>query len=389
MYRIAKHSSNYSNNCKGRYLTWKDYYEYLISIPVDQGGIEPHGRSSVTCIDDISDLDRGNDVTRQELQLMLRSANDDQKSVDKQVKREMEHNSATFISGAAGTGKSFVLRILESHYRLKGYKVFKMAPTGVAAHNISGQTLHRFFGMTNQSSVPNFQLLDEYVKLYPKLLLLIDEYSMISAEMLDVVNEALIKTNQRATIMGGVKTIFFGDIAQLLPIQKKEGTLWNTKIFNSVCRFHLVKPVRQQDESFIQILNKVRICNFDRSVIKFINDHTVLKRCLPMSCLRLYTTLELVRKANERDYSNFPGEGHRIEAFDSFSGTTEGTARAALKETKLASTLYLKIDMPVMVIQNLNVSQGWVNGTVATVADIDENNICLRKTGGIDDEDED
>lgn len=264
-----------------------------------------------------------------------------------------------------------------------------MAPTGVAAHNISGQTLHRFFGMTNQSSVPNFQLLDEYVKLYPKLLLLIDEYSMISAEMLDVVNEALIKTTQRATIMGGVKTIFFGDIAQLLPIQKKEGTLWNTKIFNSVCRFHLVKPVRQQDESFIQILNKVRICNFDRSVIKFINDHTVLKRCLPMSCLRLYTTLELVRKANERDYSNFPGEGHRIEAFDSFSGTTEGTARAALKETKLASTLYLKIDMPVMVIQNLNVSQGWVNGTVATVADIDENNICLRKTGGIDDEDED
>lgn len=54
---------------------------------------------------------------------MLRSANDDQKSVYKQVKREMEHNSATFISGAAGTGKSFVLRILERHYRLKGYKV--------------------------------------------------------------------------------------------------------------------------------------------------------------------------------------------------------------------------------------------------------------------------
>lgn len=108
---------------KERYLTWKDYYEYLISIPVDQGGIEPHERSSVTCIDDISDLDRGNDVTRQELQLMLRSANDDQKSVYKQVKREMEHNSATFISGAAGTGKSFVLRILERHYRLKGYKV--------------------------------------------------------------------------------------------------------------------------------------------------------------------------------------------------------------------------------------------------------------------------
>ncbi|CEP09624.1 hypothetical protein, partial, partial [Parasitella parasitica] len=107
-----------------------------------------------------------------------------------------------------------------------------------------------------------------------------------------------------------------------------------------------------------------------------------------MNCLRLYTTLELVRKANEKDYTNFPGEGHRIEAIDSFSGATEGTARAALKETKLASTLYLKIDMPVMVIQNLSVSQGWVNGTVATIEDIDDHNICLRKNGGVDEQDE-
>ncbi|KAI8635833.1 hypothetical protein BD408DRAFT_332622, partial [Parasitella parasitica] len=118
--------------------------------------------------------------------------------------------------------------------------------------------------------------------------------------------------------MGGVKIVFFGDIAQLLPIQKNEGTIWNTKIVNSVCRFHLIKPVRQQDEDFIEILNKVRIAKFDRSVIKFINDHTGLKRCLPMTCLRLYTTLELIRKANEKYYAGFPGEGHRIEAIDSF-----------------------------------------------------------------------
>ncbi|CEP10255.1 hypothetical protein, partial, partial [Parasitella parasitica] len=76
---------------KGRYMTWKDYYEHLINIPIDQGGIEPHGQSSVSSVDDLSDLDRGNDVTRQELQIMMQSANDDQKNVYRQVKREMEH----------------------------------------------------------------------------------------------------------------------------------------------------------------------------------------------------------------------------------------------------------------------------------------------------------
>ena len=93
-----------------------------------------------------------------------------------------------------------------------------MAPTGVAAHNIVGQTVHRFFGLTNVSSVPNFLILDQYVKLYPKMLLLIDEYSMISAKHFESINDALTRTTQRATIMGGIKTILFGDLAQPLPI---------------------------------------------------------------------------------------------------------------------------------------------------------------------------
>lgn len=92
-----------------------------------------------------------------------------------------------------------------------------MVPTGIAAHNIAGQTIHRFFGTANQSTVPNFQILDECVKLYPKMILLIDEYLMIGSSLLESLNDALIKTTSRNSIMGGIKTIFFGDIAQLLP----------------------------------------------------------------------------------------------------------------------------------------------------------------------------
>ncbi|KAI8635834.1 hypothetical protein BD408DRAFT_448861 [Parasitella parasitica] len=96
---------------KGRYMTWKDYYEHLIRIPVDQGGIEPHGVRNITSVDDISDLDRGHDITRQEIQLMLRSANEDQTSVYKQVKREMGHNSVAFVSGAAEIVKNSPQRL--------------------------------------------------------------------------------------------------------------------------------------------------------------------------------------------------------------------------------------------------------------------------------------
>lgn len=203
---------------------------------------------------------------------------------------------------------------------------------------------------------------------------------MISADLIQTLNEALIKTTQRTSLMGGIKTIFFGDIAQLLPVKKfKEGSIWQSSIYECVNRYNLSIAIRQKDEDFIEILNKVRIYNFDKSVIEFINQRTVRKSELPTCCLRLYTTRDRVNIANEVDFAAFPGEGFDIEAQDSYVGT-KGTARLALKETRLLQILHLKVDMPVMLIQNLNVSQGWVNGTLAMIEAIEEENICLKKT---------
>lgn len=165
--------------------------------------------------------------------------------------------------------------------------MFKLAPTGVAAHNIAGQTLHRFFGMSDRSQIPNFQKLDEYIKLYPKIVLLIDEYSMISARLLNSINDALVKITNRPSIMGGIKTIFFGDVAQLLPCKTEESTIWRTAIYNTVNRYGLIKPARQKGPTFIQALNKERLVYVDEDVIQFINDRTILKSALPVDCLKL------------------------------------------------------------------------------------------------------
>lgn len=109
---------------KGMYHTWKDYYSHLISIPVEEGGIPVHDRvNNIRSVDDVSETNRGDAVTKQELKILYRKANVDQKSIYAMIKSELVVNSTSFVSGAAGTGKSFVLRMLERYYRLKGFKV--------------------------------------------------------------------------------------------------------------------------------------------------------------------------------------------------------------------------------------------------------------------------
>ncbi|KAG1041055.1 hypothetical protein G6F43_012178 [Rhizopus delemar] len=357
-----------------RFGSYKGYYEHLLN----EGSIESHRRVNIKSLYDIVDAERGLEVCREELSLMLNMTNQSQKSIFSQIAAELELNSTVVVSGAAGTGKSYLLRMLERHYKLQNCKVFKLAPTGVAAHNISGQTTHRFFGLTNISSVPNFLVLDEYVKLYPNIVLLIDEYSMISAKLLEPINDALVKTTQRITIMGGIKIIFFGDVAHLLPIQQKEGKIWESEIFNVVSRYSPHKSVCQQDKRFIDILNKVRSYQFDESAIAFINERTVHKSQLPLSCLRLYTTRERMVSTNEKDYAEYPGDSTDFLAQDSYVGN-ERTAKIALRETRLLEHISIKPNIPVMLIHNLHVPTGWVNGTDALIEYMEEENICLEK----------
>ncbi|CEG73074.1 hypothetical protein RMATCC62417_08524 [Rhizopus microsporus] len=132
-----------------------------------------------------------------------------------------------------------------------------------------------------------------------------------------------------------------------LPVNKNKGTIWESENFSSVNRYHLRQLVRQQDLNFITILNKVRICNFDESAVRFIDERTVHKFDLLLQCLRLYTTRELVHKANEKDHEEFPDKTYVMHAHGNYIGT-KGIASVALKKNRLAQTLRLKIGMSIM-----------------------------------------
>lgn len=233
--------------------------------------------------------------------------------------------------------------------------------------------------MSTSSLESNYIKLDEIIKLYPRVMLLLDEYSMISKALLDSMNDALIRTTQRSVVMGGIKTLFFGDVAQLPPVNASEGSIWESGIYNYASKFSLEVPIRQVDQDLINVLNKVRMCVFDEEVIKYINARTFASSSLPPNCLRLYTTRENVQRANKKEFQELEGESMTISAVDIYGGGSKHGAIRALKETGLLKELQVKVNMPVMLIHNLRVSGGWVNGTLAKILEVDDENILLAR----------
>lgn len=370
----------FQESCDGR--TWRDLFRSL----VDRGVIQVPFLN-IDNVNQVNDEERGVHVAREELRVMLQQCFDSQRKIFMQVVQDLKLDSTVFVSGAAGTGKSYLLRMLERYYRIHGYHVCKLAPTGVAAYNINGQTIHRFFGIHDDRNLMiDTNRLRAHIELYKKTVFLIDEYSMIKNSLLDAINSALLKTTVRNSPMGGIRTVFFGDFAQLPPVLKnyslqraREESLWKNPIYQFSNKYTLVDYIRQRDESFLQVLELVRTGMYNERVAAFIISRTVLKRDLPLNCLRLYVERELAERNNDDDLLAFPGDEITIDAYDTFN-CAEQTAYAALLETRLARTLKLKIGVPIMLLRNVDVSAGWVNGTIASVFYADDHNIGLRKT---------
>ncbi|KAI8637515.1 hypothetical protein BD408DRAFT_50327 [Parasitella parasitica] len=161
--------------------------------------------------------------------------------------------------------------------------------------------------------------------------------------------------------MGVVKTIFFRNIAQLLQVKKNKSCIWATHVYNAIECYSLLYPRY-----------------FDEDIIKFINQRTVYKKILLLNCLRLYTTRERLKNANERYFKDFPSKEVKSKTIDAFVGTS-GIARKALKEKRLLEDLCLKVGIPAMLLQNMSIRLSWVNGTIVCVVEVDEDNMRLIK----------
>jgi len=208
-----------------------------------------------------------------------------------------ETNVNVFLTGKAGTGKTTFLRDFTANTKKK---CVITAPTGIAAMNAGGVTIHSFFKIppktfiptTEELSIPNtlnieqfFLSVNSYSKekravLHELELLVIDEVSMLRADLLDMIDFALRKIRGISSAFGGVQILFIGDLHQLPPVVKSESESILTSFYDSPFFFsakalqnakfmtiELEKVYRQSDDEFIQILNSIR--NFDVNNIDF------------------------------------------------------------------------------------------------------------------------
>jgi len=284
-----------------------------------------------------------------------------------------------FVTGKAGTGKSTLLEYFRAHTKKK---IVVLAPTGVAALNVKGQTIHSFFRFKPHvtiESIKKLKLREDGDSIYKELdAMVIDEVSMVRADLLDCMDKFLrLNGRKRKEPFGGVQMIFIGDLYQLPPVVTgKEKEIFTTH-YTSPWFFdarvmdgldmefiELEKVYRQKDESFVSLLNAIR-------------NNSVTDKDLVM-----------LNKRYNPDFSPAPGDFYiwltsineaaeiinmdHLSALDSKLVTYQGRMTGDFKTGSLPTQidLHVKIGAQIMLLNNDSYGR-WVNGSIGRIEDIE------------------
>ncbi len=293
-----------------------------------------------------------------------------------------------FITGKAGTGKTSFLRKLKED---KPKNMVVLAPTGVAAINAGGVTVHSFFKFDFSFFIPGVihykkELKKENRDLIKSLeLIVIDEVSMLRADLLDKIDDALRYYRKDDRPFGGVQMVLMGDVLQLPPINSKELEplkghyeglyFFNSKVYQQAnfVSIEFTKVYRQQNETFVKILNHIRDNKVTFSDINLLNAR-VIENYEPIGndkYIRIYTHNGQVDELNQKELGKLDGEIKRFTA--SIEGEYPTSAYPNVKE------LELKVGAHIIFIKN-SIDKGYYNGLLGIVEDIGDNSIMVKKS---------
>ncbi len=299
-------------------------------------------------------------------------------------------NRSVFLTGKAGTGKSTFLRYIRNNVKKKN---IVLAPTGIAAINAGGVTLHSFFKLPFHPLLPNdtrysVRHIKETLKyngekrkiLREVELIIIDEISMVRADIIDFIDKVLrIYSRNMREPFGGKQILFVGDIYQLEPVAKEEERkllhpfypscfFFDAKVFKeaNLVSIELQKVYRQKDSAFIEILDRIRTDNVASTDISTINSRVGQKLDTGNNklAITLSTRRDTVDFINDKHLNLLPGDPVR------FIGEIKGE----FPESSLPSPIELEIKSGAQIIFIKNDSDHrWVNGTLGIIEGFDEN----------------
>ena len=331
----------------------------------------------------------------------------DPKSLSEEQRRAaevpLEKKSNAFITGAAGTGKSYVLKYLIQEMHNRGIRYGIAAPTGVAAVNVGGSTLHSFFGIgLGTGSIPTLikkvKKNKEAVRRIDETdVLCIDEVSMLSSillEKIDAVAREIRSNGARADVpFGGMQIIAFGDFYQLAPIIQTDFDA-EDRDFRPFCfdshvwaeleldrnTVELKEIQRQEDKTrFVQFLNMVRVGEVTAQILQDFNSKCCISPSHPLPTdgivpTRLYVLNKDVDRENEMQLAKLEGKEVICRARNEWrekmpTGTLAAT-KLAMKdslEKEMPEEVRLKVGAQVMLTRNKDLDRGLVNGSRGVV----------------------
>lgn len=301
-----------------------------------------------------------------------------------------------FLTGKAGTGKSTFLRHIAATTKKKNVI---LAPTGIAAINAGGSTLHSFFKIPFHPLLPDdvrysprnirktLKYNNEKIKIIRELeLIIIDEISMVRADLIDFIDKVLrVYSHNMREPFGGKQLLLVGDIYQLEPVVREEDRqllhsiyassfFFNAKVFGEMqlVSIELRKVYRQNDPVFINILDNIRtstasdndLALLNKQVAKTLNkaDNRDADKNTPLS-ITLSTRRDTVDDINTRHLDSLPGQPQIFM----------GIIRGEFPESSLPTPkeLHIKPGAQILFVKN-DMNHRWVNGTLGTVTGFDE-----------------
>ncbi|MBQ8657208.1 MAG: AAA family ATPase [Prevotella sp.] len=308
-----------------------------------------------------------------------------------------------FLTGKAGTGKTTFLKTVVERSRKRPIVV---APTGVAAINAGGVTIHSFFQLPFSPYVPGakveskFDFGREKRKIIASIdLLIIDEISMVRADLLDAIDTVLRRFRNRYQPFGGVQLLMIGDLGQLTPVVTPEDEqmlkayydtpyFFGSKALQQIdyVTIQLEHVYRQQDTAFINLLNQVREGHPTPEALTLLNSRCLTpnpsrggegSRMTDTHFIRLTTHNNLANYYNDTELQRLPGR-----AF-SFRAEVSGTFPELAFPT--AETLVLKQGAQVMFVKNdPSGEHRYYNGRIGQVTHVDQRKILVRCEGDDD-----
>ena len=312
-------------------------------------------------------------------------------------------DSNLYLTGKAGSGKTFFLKYLKKVCRKE---MVILAPTGVAAINAGGQTIHSFFGLAPSIYVPNDKRFSDFIKaediekasvldnyhfgsekaqiICHLDMIIIDEVSMVRADLMDAIDMLLRMYRRNNLPFGGVQMLFIGDAFQIPPVVEKKGSallyrfyqsehFFNSRVLraNPPLYLELKTIYRQKDQAFIELLNRVRVNDMRKEDYQLLNSRYKpgFRPIEKERYIMLATTNKKVLTHNNNRLFELPGEESVYVA------DIEGDFY--FRDLPAEYELHLKEGAQVMFVKN-NWDKGYYNGEIGRVAAMDSQQIIIE-----------